>query len=197
MELEELKTTWQGMSKRVENQEFLTNQIVEQMTREKYRSKINKIGYSEYIGTIICYIGAAYLTTNFTKIEDTLMQLFAIIAIALLFILPIISLQSLRAVRNVSIASKTYVQAIEDFTQRKTKFQRLQKLNVSLALFLMLVAIPVLSAIQGKDISQTPNFWSLIFPISIGSFLVFTVWVLKFYNKILNETEKLFSDISN
>lgn len=197
MELDELKTAWQGMSKRVENQEILTNQILEQMTREKYRSKINTIGYSEYIGTIICYSGAAYLTTYFTKIEDTLMQLFAIISIALLFILPIISLQSLRAVRNVSIASKTYMQAIEDFAQRKIRFQRLQKLNVSLGLFLMLVAMPVLSAIQGKDISQVPNFWTLIFPISIGSFLLFSVWVLKFYNKILNETEKMFSEIKN
>lgn len=197
MELEELKNTWQAMSKRVENQEFLTNQILEKMTREKYHSKINKIGYSEYIGTIICYIGAAYLIINFTKIDDILMQIFAIIAIALLFILPIISLKSLRAVKNINIASKTYMQAIEDFAKRKTRFHRLQKWNISLALFLMLVSIPVLSAIQGKDISQAPHFWILIFPISIAFFLAFAVWVLKSYNKILNETEKMLSDINN
>lgn len=197
MELEELKNTWQAMSKRVEKQEFLTNQILEKMKREKYHSKLNKIGYSEYIGTMICYIGAAYLIMNFTKIDDILMQIFAITAIALLFILPVISLKSLRAVKNINIASKTYIQAIEDFAKRKTRFQRLQKLNVSIALFLMLVAIPVLSAIQGKDIAQVPYFWTLIFPISIIFFLVFAVWVLKSYNKILNETEKMLSDINN
>src|SRR5690554_232591 len=105
MELEELKNTWQSMSKRVENQEFLTNQILEKMKREKYHSKLNKIDYSEYIGAIICYIGAAYLIMNFMKIEDILMQLFAIIAIALLFILPVISLKSLRTVKNINIST--------------------------------------------------------------------------------------------
>lgn len=197
MELEEMKNTWQEMSKKLENQEILTNQLLEKMTREKYHSKINKIGYSEYIGTIICYIGAAYLIMNFMKIEDILMQLFAIIGIALLFILPIISLKSLRAIKNVNIASKTYKQAIEDFAKRKNRFQILQKLNVSLALFLMLVAIPVLSAIRGKDITQVPHFWTLIFPISIAFFLFFSLWVLRSYNNVLNETEKLLSDINN
>lgn len=197
MELEEMKNTWQEMSKKLENQEFLTNQLLEKMTREKYHSKINKIGYSEYIGTIICYIGAAYLIMNFTKIEGIYMQLFAIMAIAMLFILPVISLKSLRAMKNVNIASQTYKQAIEDFARRKTRFQRLQKLNVSLALFIMLVAIPVLSAIQGKGIAQLPHFWTLIFPISIAFFLVFALWVLRSYNKVLNDTEKLLSDINN
>ncbi len=197
MELEEMRTAWQEMSKRVENQEMLTDQLLEKMTREKYYSKLNKIGYSEYISTLICYIGAAYLITNFTKIDDTLMQVFAFVAVLLLFILPIISLRSLRAVKKVNISSKTYLEAIEDFGKRKIKFQKLQKLNVSLGLFLMLVAIPVLSAIQGKDIVRIPYFWTLVFPISIAFFLVFAFWVLRSYNKILNETEKMLSDINS
>lgn len=197
MELEELKSKWVAMSRRVEDQEYKTNQLLEKMTREKYKSRINKIGNSEYFGTIICYIGAAYLIMNFTKLEDTLMQIFAIISIGLLFVLPVISLKSLRALKNVNVASKTYLQAIEDFAKRKVRFQRLQKLNVSLALFLMLVAIPVLSEIQGKDFAQVPNFWTLVFPISIAAFLVFAMWVLKYYNNVLLETEKILTDINN
>lgn len=197
MELEELKNTWQEISERIEKQESLINQILEKMTHEKYHSKLNKIGYSEYFGAIICYIGAIYLTMNFTKIEDILWKLFAIIAITLLAILPIVSLKSLRKIKNVTISGKTYIEAIEDFGKRKIRFQRLQKLNVSLALFLMLVAIPVLSAIQGKDISQSTHFWTLTFPVSIIFFLVFALWVLKSYNKILRETEKMLSDINN
>ncbi|MDP2235647.1 MAG: hypothetical protein Q8J88_04350 [Bacteroidales bacterium] len=197
MELEEMRNAWQEMSKRVEKQEFLTKQVVEKMTTDRYNSKLNKIGISEYIGTIICYIGAAYLIINFTKIDDTLMQVFALVAILLLFILPIISLKSLRAMKNVNIPSKSYLETIEDFAKRKIRFQKLQKLNVSLGLFLMLVAIPVLSAVQGKDIGQIPYFWTLIFPISIAFFLAFAYWVLRSYNKILNETEKMLSDINN
>ncbi len=197
MELEELKSTWQALSKSVEKQELLTDQTIEKMNWEKYRSKLNKIGYSEYIGSIICFIGAAYLFMNFAKIDSILMQIFAIIAIALLFVLPIISLKSLHAVRNSHIASKTYIQAIEDFAKRRTRFQKLQKLNVSMALFLMLISIPVLSAIQGKDLGELPHFWTLIFPITVIFFVGFARWVLKYYNKILNETEKMLSEISN
>lgn len=197
MELEEMRNAWQEMSKRVEKQEFLTNQFLEKMTTEGYNSKLNKIGIPEYIGTVICYIGAVYLIINFTKIEDTLIGIFALIAILLLFILPIISLKSLRIMKNVNIPSKTYLETIEDFGKRKIRFQKLQKLNVSLGLFLMLVAIPILSAIQGKDIGQIPNFWTLILPISIAFFTVFAIWVLRSYNRMLNEMEKMLSDINS
>jgi len=197
MELEEMKNNWQEISKRLEKQEFLTNQIIEKMTTDKYHSILNKIGISEYVGTIICYIGAAYLSIHVTKIDAPLMQVFALVAILLLFVLPVISLQSLRAMKNVKIPSKSYLETIGDFTKRKIRFQKLQKLNVSLGLFLMLMAIPVLSAIQGKDIGQIPYFWTLIFPISITFFVIFTFWVLQSYNKILNETEKMLSEINN
>lgn len=192
-----MRNAWQEMSKRVEKQEFLTNQVFEKMTTERYNSKLNKIGISEYIGTIICYIGAAYLIMNFTKIDDIWMKVFALVAILLLFILPIISLKSLRVMKNINISSKNYLETIEDFGKRKIRFQKLQKLNVSMGLFLILVAIPVLSAIQGKDIGQIPHFWTLIFPISIAFFLVFAFLVLRSYNKILNETEKMLFDINN
>ncbi len=197
MELEEMKNTWQEINKRIENQKVLTDQLIEKMTHDKYNSKLNKIGYSEYIGAIICYIGAVYLIVNFTKVTDPLMQLFAIIAMVLLFILPIISLKSLREIKNANIASSSYLETINDFGKRKIRFQRLQKLNVSMGLFLMLIAIPVLSAIQRKDLSQIPHFWTLVFPISIAFFLAFAFWVLRSYNKLLSETEKMLSDINN
>lgn len=197
MEWEEMKNQWEEMSKKMEKQEILTHQFIEKITQEKYNSKINRIGFSEYVGTIICYFGAAYLIMNFTKIEDILMQVFATVAILLLFILPIISLKSLRAVRAINISQKSYLESIDDFGKRKIEFQKLQKLNVSLGFFLMLVSIPVLSVIQGKDIGQVPYFWTLIFPIAMAFFSVFAFWVLKSYNKMLSEAEKMLSDINN
>ncbi len=196
MELEEMKHTWQEMSKRLENQEATTTRLLEKLTNEKYHSKINRIGNSEYIGTIVCYIGAAYLIINFVKLADVTMQIFALISILLLFILPIISLQSVRAIKGVKVTSKNYLETIHDFGRRKVRFQKLQKLNISLGLFLMLVAVPVLSAIQGKDISTIPYFWTLIFPISVAFFLVFAFWVISSYNKLLTKTEKMISDIN-
>lgn len=197
MDIEDMKHAWKELNKRVEDQEILTNQLIMKMTQKRYNSKLNKIGTSEYVGTLVCYMGATYLILNFTKIDGTSMRVLALIAIALLFILPIISLKSLRAVKSVNISSKTYLEAIDDFGKRKIRFQKLQKLNVSLGLFLLLIAVPILLAIQGKDLSQAPNYWTLFFPISIAFFLVFAFWVLRSYNKILNETEKMLSEINN
>lgn len=197
MELEEMKNTWGELSKRVEKQELLTNQLIEKITRENYHSKMNKIGYSEFIGTIICYLGASYILMNFTKIDELLIQVLAGISVALLFILPVISLKSVRSIKNINISSNTYLEIINLFGKQKIRFQKLQKLNVALGLFFMLIILPVLAAIQGKNLREIPNFWTLIFPIFVLFFLVFSWWVLKSYNKILSNTEKMLSEINN
>lgn len=197
MELEEMQSTWSALSKRVEKQENITNQIIEEMTQKKYNSKLNKIVYSEYIGTIVCFIAAVYLILNLTKIENTPVQILALASIALLFILPIISLKSLHTIKSVNITSKTYLEAINSFASQKIRFQKFQKLNVLLGFSLVLMTVPVLSAIQGKDLSETPYFWSLIFPFFILIFLAFAFWVLKSYNKVLNDTERMLADIDS
>lgn len=197
MELEEMKNLWEGMSKKVEKQELRTNQLLEKVTEQKYHSKLNKIRYSEIIGAIICYLGAIYLIMNFMKIDPLAEKIFAVIAIGLLLILPVISLRSLNAMQNLKISSKTYLDALNDFGKRKIRFQKFQKLNISLGLFLIIVAIPVLSAIKGTDLSETEYFWTLTFPVSIIAFLGFAYWVLKSYNKSLEATEKLLSEINN
>lgn len=197
MELEEMKNLWEGMSKKVEKQELLTKNLLEKVTEQKYHSKLNKIRYSEMIGTIICYLGAVYLIMNFVKIDPLAEKIFAIIAIGLLLTLPVISLRSLNRMQNLPISSKTYLDALNDFGKRKMRFQKFQKLNVSLGLFLLIVAIPVLSAIKGFDLSETEHFWTLTFPISIIAFLGFAFWVFRSYKKSLEATEKLLSDINH
>lgn len=192
-----MKSAWEQLNKRIEKQEILTHQMIEKMTQQQYQTKLKKIGTSEYVGTLICYIGAAYLIVNLSKIDQILMQFFGIISIALLLILPIISLQSIRAMKKVNVVSKSYLETINTFALQKIKFQKLQKLNVALGMFLMLIAIPVLSAIQGKDINQTPYFWPVIFPLFVLFFLGFAYWVLRSYNRALNEVEKMLSGINN
>ena len=65
MELEKMKNLLEGMSDRIEKQELLTKNLIENVTSEKYHSKLNKLRYSEIIGAIICYLGAIYLIMNF------------------------------------------------------------------------------------------------------------------------------------
>ncbi len=196
MELEDMKHTWNEVDKRIEIKELLTNQLITKMTQKRYNSRLNKIGTSEYVGTLVCYLGASNLILNFTKIDYSPTRILALIAILLLFILPIISLQSLRAVKSTTISSKTYLEAIEDFGKRKKRFQKLQVLNVSLGFFLMLITVPILLSIQEKDLEHFSNYWTLFFPIMVAFFLIFAFWVLRHYNKILNETERMLKEIN-
>lgn len=196
MEFEEMKLAWNDLSKKVEKQEILNQQMIEKMTKDQFQTNLKKIALPEYIGTIICYIGAAYLSVNVPKLDEPLIQVFGVISIALLLVLPIISLQSIRAMRKVNLAVHTYIEALQVFGKQKLRFQKLQKLNVSLGLFLMLIGVPVLLAIQGIYLNPTPLFWMLYFPLGVMFFLGFSYWVLKYYNRKLKATERMLAEVN-
>lgn len=190
MELDEMKSTWEQLGKRVEKQEILNHQVIEQMTRHSYNSSLRRISLPEFIGTIICYIAAAYISVNLLKIEFFAVQVLGAISILLLLIMPIISLQSVRVMKQVNISSLTYLETIRIFSKQKIKFHELQKINVVLGMLLMLIIIPVFAAIQGKNVNQMPYFWTIVFPAGILFFIGFSLWVLKYYNKALKQAEQ-------
>jgi len=197
MELEEMKASWELMNQKLATQKSENIHLVEKLVKQQYKSKLGKIGNSEYVGTLVCYAGAAYLGVKLPIMNDVLMQLFALICILLLFALPIISLKSIRGMSANMDFTSSHIEALQKFTVKKIRFQKLQKLNVSLGLFLMLIIIPVLASIQGKSISDIPNFWTMIFPIGVLFFIGFAYWVLRFYNKALSEMELNLREIAN
>jgi len=195
MELEEMKSNWDEMSKRIEKQEILNNHLIEKMTHQKYKSKLEKIGNSEYIGILTCYLAATYLIINFTKIEEFIFQLLCIITILLLFTLPIISLKSLRGMKNISIHTAKYSETIKTFMHRKMKFYKLQRINMILAFLLLIILLPVLASIYGKDINSITNFWTIIVPVFIAFFASFSFITWRYYSKILKNLEKELRDL--
>jgi hypothetical protein len=197
MELEEMRASWEVLNQKVEKQRILTDKMIDKMTQEKYKNNLRKVALPEYIGTLICYFGAAYLIINFSKIDGLVFQIFGILSVLLLFTLPVISLKSVRAMKNIKIHSGSYADAIQDYANRKIRFQKLQKLNVALGLFFLIILIPTLGSISGKDINNIPNFWTLIFPIVTGFFIVFSYWVLKHYNRALKDGEEILSALKD
>ncbi len=196
MELEEMKQAWDKLDQRLSQQEIINDRLLHQMTRSSFRSKLNKIGIAELGGTFVCYGAAAYLIVYFSKLPQGVMQFFAVLAVGLLFALPIISQCSLRSLKTINLSSQSYMEAIAAFGKGKIKFLRLQKLNVSLGMLLMLIFLPLLGSINGVDISEKPYFWTGLFPTGVLFFLGFSFWVLRSYNKILTDTEKLIEENS-
>ena len=196
MELEEMKTEWNKLSTKVEKQEKLTEEVIEKLVKYKYKTGLKRISIPEYAGTLICYVGAAWLIINFGKLDGGMYRFFGAVIILLLFILPVISLRSVTGISRIKIATGTYAETIRDFARQKIKFQKLQKINVSLALGLFVISLPVLANIQGKDISAIPNFW-VFFPMSILLILMFSWWVLRNYNNALREAEEMLKELDH
>jgi len=69
MELEEMKTLWEEMSQKVEKQQLVTDQIIMDMTQQKYTSKFSKIFLYESLGTVICFAMAVYILFNIEKLD--------------------------------------------------------------------------------------------------------------------------------
>ncbi|CAN5156991.1 hypothetical protein BH23BAC2_BH23BAC2_11310 [soil metagenome] len=197
MELEEMKSNWEEMSKRIEKQEILNNQLIEKMTHQKYKSKLKIIGNAEYIGTLTCYLGATYLIINFTKIEEFIFQLLCMITILLLFALPIISLKSLRGMKNISIHTAKYSETIKTYMHQKMRFYKLQRINMILAFLLLIIILPVLASIYGKEINSITNFWTIIVPVYVAFFAGFSFITWRYYSKILENLKNELAELNN
>ncbi len=197
MELEEMQKAWSALSKKADHQEKLTNEIIEKMTEEKYKSRLNKIGYWEYGGTLISYLGAFYVIARFSEIDNPYLQVFALVAIALMLVLPIISLTFLSGMSSLNISTKTYSENLKIYLHHKIRFQRLQQVSVVYGLYLMIGSLPLMMDIMGKDMSMFPNYWSLVFPLCVIVFLAFACWVIRYYNRTLNKAGSILSEIDN
>jgi hypothetical protein len=50
---------------------------------------------------------------------------------------------------------------------------------------------------MGKDITASREFWTLIFPINIAIYAALSFWVLRYYNRTLNEAQNELAEIDN
>ena len=65
MEFEEMKSLWEEMSGKIEQQKKLTDSLIIKMTKSDYKNKIMKIFIPELIGALICFANALYILSVF------------------------------------------------------------------------------------------------------------------------------------
>lgn len=196
MELHEMQAAWQQMNLKIEKQQQLTDQLIMEMTTQKYRAKYQKLNTYETIGGVLCYIFAAYILVNFGKLDIWYLRLCAIVAIAVLTVLPILSLSAIRDLQNLPISSGTQKQLMEDFTDRKRRFLLFQKINLGMTPLLMVAILPVFAKLfKGKDVfvEGSVMFWY----VPIGGIILFLVfgWVLKCYRSINASAAKTLEEL--
>lgn len=115
---------------------------------------------------------------------------------SILFLIPFISLKTLREFKKIKIGTLSYAEVLEMYALKKIAFLKHQRLNIFLGFFLMIMFFPVVLAINGKELNSISNFWTIIFPISVLFFAVFSIMVLRWYGKILNEMKDLLQDLN-
>lgn len=197
MELEEMQKAWSQMSRQLEKQKQLTNDIIMEMTQDKYKQQWGKIANYEKIGTLICFGMAIYILLNFNKLSSTPLIICGIISLLVLIILPIISLRLIQNMQNLDILNLNYTGAIEIYAKRKKNFIKFQKINVYVSFILMLPAAAVFGKLfKGKDIFEPFNLKLLfIIPGAILMMILFVKFVSKYYGNIINRADSILRDI--
>lgn len=194
MELDDLKNIWdkQGTN---DQQANLTNRIINQVTQEKYNSKINKIVYPEIIGSIICLLATVFIGLNFYKLDTAFLQGVGVTSILILLTVSILSFLSIRKLNMEIDFTKPYAEAIKIFANQKIAFYKLQKINMILSYLLLVTIIILLSKFfSGKDITESKYFWTLSFSLGYIFLLFLSKFVGKFYKSALTKTENLLKE---
>ncbi len=194
MEIEEMQALWSEMSDQLEQQKKLTNEIIMNMTQEKYSNKFKTISRFESLGAIVCFAAALYILFNFSKLEGVIEIGCGIFTLAFLILMPVLVLKSLWSLKNFNIGQKTTKETLVTYTAKKKQLLYLQQLGIYACFVLMFTIMPVTSKIMSnKDFFSIPR--DIGFYLGIGLALIFLFfyarWGYGCYKKITNSAESL------
>lgn len=194
MEIEEIKILWSEMSDQLEQQKKLTNEIIMNMTQERYRNKFRTISNYETVGAVICFGVALGILTSFNLLDTWYLKACGIFTLAFLLVLPILVLRALSKIKRLNIIDKNYKETLISYTKAKTNLLRLQKFGIGASFFLMFAVSAVFSKISSnKDIFlMERNVWSyIVIGIAVLFVLLVSRWGYGHYRRITNSAENL------
>lgn len=198
MELEEMKSLWEELSHKVEQQEKIQKKVLMQLTQNNYRKRLNAIRIPEMLGSIICLAYAAYFILNFSKLTVLINQIFAAFDILFLVTLPIASLLAIRNLNKLDIIQAPTAQVMEKFLKRKIQFLNVQKFGLIFSGIFLISALPPLAEMAGKtDIIQQTYFWLTYVPAGLLFIFFFGRWGIKKYQKVIKDSEEMIQGLED
>lgn len=198
MELEEMKSLWEELSHKVEQQEKIQKKVLMQLTQNNYRKRLNAIRIPEMLGSIICLAYAAYFILNFSKLTVLINQIFAAFDILFLVTLPIASLLAIRNLNKLDIIQAPTALVMEKFLKRKIQFLNVQKFGLIFSGIFLISALPPLAEMAGKtDIIQQTYFWLTYVPAGLLFIFFFGRWGIKKYQKVIKDSEEMIQGLED
>ena len=179
-----MKSLWNDMSQKVDQQKVLTDKLIIDMTQERYENKLRHISIPESIAALICFVVVLYLVSNFGLLDVWYLQLLGAITIISCLILPILSLKSIQKMKAINISKNTYRESLTKYAKGETKFMLLQKISFYVSFLVLISSVIVFSKIiKDIDIFTITEKLNWLVPSGIGVLYIFTQWVLKKYKK--------------
>lgn len=151
MEIEEIQATWSQLSRELEQQKKLTNQIIMEMTQQRYSNKFKTISTIETIGAVICFLSGLFILFNITKLDTWYLLACGIFTIAFLLIMPVMVLMALRKIKSIDIVRNNFRDTFVSYTKAKKNLLLIQQLGVYASLILMFSTAAVFSKIFSND----------------------------------------------
>ncbi|MBL86887.1 MAG: hypothetical protein CMO82_09555 [Winogradskyella sp.] len=198
MELEEMKSLWEDMSQKVDQQKILTDQLILDMTKERYENRMRRISVPETISAFVCFTAVIYLIINFNLLDVWYLQLSGVLTIVACLLLPILSLKSIKKMKAIDISKSTYKEVLVNYAKEKTKFMRLQKISFYASFLVLILAVITFGKImKGIDVFIMTEKLNWLVPSGIGVLFIFSQWVLKKYKKATDSANDILKELED
>lgn len=198
MDLEEIKAVWSEMSDQLDKQKKLTNEIILNMTQERYSNKFQKITIIESFGAFICFITALYLMLNFGKLDTWYLLLCGIITLGFMLVLPVLVLRSLSKIKNLNITEGTYKDTIVKYARVKKNLLMQQQFGMYGGVVVFFTSLAVFAKMfKDEDIfMHQQEVGVYIFTVVVLILLVFfTRWGYNCYKSITSSAENILKEL--
>jgi len=196
MELEELQAAWTQMSHELEKQKELTNEIIMNMTKEKYNAKFRTLTNFEKAGSLVCLVSALFILVNITKLDTWYLLACGLFVVLFSVVLPFLVLRSLKRIRQLDIVSLNHRDALLTYTKAKTKLLKIQRYGSYATILYLATFLPTIGKIiNNKNLFLEPTafLWKLLI-VSVFSVL-FAQWGYGHYKRITSSAEQLIKDL--
>lgn len=200
MQLDELKLMWEDMNKTMEDQKILTDKLIQDVTKERFKNRFQKIETYETIGAIICFATVFLIIINFKKLDTWYLDALGILTLILLITLPIITLKKIRDLKEIDLESQSYKDVLVKFQKSKKEFFIIQKINVFLSAILAISILPVFSKIfKDVNVFETLLMQSVMIYIPMLLVLLYFLvkWAFKGYKNLTMSAENILTELDS
>ncbi|WP_405382216.1 hypothetical protein [Maribacter sp. LLG6340-A2] len=198
MEIEELQSAWVQMSSQLEQQKKLTDEIILNMTKEKYQNKFKTVTIYETIGALICFGIALVILVKFGELNTWYLKLCGILTLAYMIILPVMVLKALKDLKSIDILNGLYKDNLARYIKRKNRLLRMQQWGMVIGIVGMLFILPTFSKISSdKDIFMEglKTLQWIFLTVVLAATICFCLWGYKAYVKLTKSAQKLLTEL--